>query len=92
MIKFKLELNKEWNSLTKIIKDKNEFALTENELESLIEQVYNLRPDVFGNIERSKDIELNTLKNELKDSQDTIDYLQDKVNDLEYELEGKDEK
>ena len=86
MIKFKLELNKEQNSLVKIIKDNLlEVTLTENELESLVKQIHNLRPDVFENISTEKDIELKKVNEELEDAKEEIQSLKNRINGLEEE-------
>ena len=88
MIKFKLELNKEQNSLVKIVKDNLlEVTLTENELESLIKQIYDLRPDVFQNISTEKDDELSKVKEELEIANQEIQYLEDRIDELEEEDE-----
>lgn len=88
MIKFKLELNKEQNSLIKIIKDNLlEVTLTENELESLIKQIHNLRPDVFENINTEKDIELKKVNEELEDAKEEIQSLKNRIDGLEEEGE-----
>ena len=89
MVKFKLELNKEQNSLVKIIKDNLlEVTLTENELESLAKQIHNLRSDVFENITTEKDIELNKVNEELEYAKEEIQSLKDRIDELEEEEEG----
>lgn len=68
MIEFKMEKNKEENSLCKIVKNNKEIALTETELEALIFDIYKLRPDAFNTL---------PFNNEIKRLKREIEYLQE---------------
>lgn len=46
--------NKEKYSMTTVIIDGKEFALTEKELSKLVEKLYDMRQDVFENLDIGK--------------------------------------
>lgn len=83
MITFKEQMNKEENSLCKIVKDSLlEVTLTEKELEDLVDQIYKYRPDVFYMINKYKQ-QIDNLDNENKELYDEIENLREEIDMLE---------
>lgn len=83
MITFKEQMNKEKNSLCKIVKDGLlEVTLTEKELEDLVNQIYKYRPDAFSMINNCKQ-QIDDLDNENKELYDEIENLREEIDMLE---------
>lgn len=82
MVTFKEQINKEQNSLCKIVKDHVEINLTEKELEDLVNQIYKYRPDAFSMINRYKQ-QIDDLDNENKELYDEIENLREEIDILE---------
>ena len=75
-------MNKEENSLCKIVKNDIEINLTEKELEDLISQIYKYRPDAFFMVEDYK-IEIESLNEEIKNLEAEITNLREEIDILE---------
>ena len=54
MISFSVEKNKEHNSLNVIKNGDTVIHLTERDLEALMEDIFNHRPDIFQDLQRFK--------------------------------------
>ena len=89
MIQFKLELNREHKTINKLTIDGKDYYLSENELEDLITDLDNYRPDIFENISlvEEKDREIRELKSDTDSLEDDASNLMDQLDDLQEELE-----
>ena len=78
-IQIKNILNKDANSMTTLKIDEQEIPLTEKEVKTLFEQLYENRPDIFEEVVGSLLEEIEELTDNLNDAESQIDNLKDEL-------------
>lgn len=94
MVQFKQNYDKELKTTTEIVKDGVSIKLTEKELLQLIEQICKLRDDSLSNVLNVENIDkiykLENLEADLDFANSEISRLESKIEDLEYELDERE--
>lgn len=95
MVQFKQNYDKELKTTTEIVKDGVSIKLTEKELLQLIEQICKLRDDSLSNVLNVENIDkiykLENLEADLDFANSEISRLESKIEDLEYELDERED-
>ena len=93
-IDVKLKANYEKHSALLLKFDNIEYFLTDKEAESLLKQLYDIRPDLFENCDytgkRKLECKIDTLQDNIRELESTVSDLENENGDLRYELDCKD--